>query len=56
MGEATSSDMGSSVERIHHAHIPAYLGEGDATEAAMISAVAPTATELSAELASLVNA
>ncbi len=52
----TAAGMGvPSIERIHHAHIPAFLGEGDATAAAMIATVAPTQTELTAELAGLLK-
>jgi hypothetical protein len=46
----------SMIERVHFHSIPWLLGEGDEpTKASMVSAIAPTATELSAELQSLVN-
>ena len=59
---ATAMDMSpgdttaSAMESIHHAHIPSLLGEADATSAVMVGTAEPTVTELSAELASLMNA
>ena len=46
----------SHIERLHHAHIAAYLGEADGAAASMVAATVPTATELATELSALVNA